>query len=75
MNNLTNISLYDLMAEDIDVWIKPNKAHGFDVDLDNGFDNEFLREKGVHPDAMESFASFCRSFLASYENTLKKKAV
>lgn len=64
---MNNITLYDLMAEDLDVWVGKNKTFGFDLQIENENGETIVNEEGVHPYAAESFAAFCRSYLASYD--------
>ncbi len=67
MKSLNEITLYDLMAEDLDVWFSSNKQFGFDLEIDDENGEELVREKGVHPFAADSFADFCRRYLVSYD--------
>jgi len=67
MNKFNEITLYDLMAEDLDIWVCKNKAFGFDLQIDNDNGETIVDEKGIHPFAADSFAAFCRSYLAFYE--------
>lgn len=69
---MDNITLYDLMAEDLDVWVSPNKTFGFDLQIDNEKGEELVNEKGVHPYAMEAYADMCRRFLRFYESAKSK---
>lgn len=66
-NDTTDITLYDLMAEDLTVWIKRNKKFGFDLQIEGDDPSERIEINGVHTDAMESFSDFCRSFLRFYD--------
>ena len=66
MKTLETITLYDLMAEDLDVWLGKNKEFGFLLHIDND-DGEVVNEKGIHPYAADSFAVFCRRYLHSYD--------
>lgn len=67
MKTINEISLYDLMAEDIDVYINRNDTFGFDMfALDEEGETMFL-EKGIHPYAADSFATFCEKYLTAYE--------
>lgn len=67
LKSIHAISLGDLMGEDHDIWIHRNPKFGFDIEIDNENSQTILREEGIHPFAIESFASFCRRFLVSYE--------
>ena len=71
MKSLTEITLYDLMAEDLDIWITKNKEFGFDLDIDDDQNGALVTVDGLHPDAATSFAEFCRSYLASYDRCTK----
>ncbi len=64
---LNGFSLYDLMAEDCTVWVGKNKQFGFTMEIEDENGNDVVVEKGIHPYAMESLASFCRRFLGMYE--------
>lgn len=65
LNN--NISLYDLMAEDLTVWISRNKKFGFDLSIEGDDPTERIEINGIHSYAMESFSDFCRRFLHFYD--------
>lgn len=60
------LTLHDLMGEDYYVWIKNHPKFGYNLTIESD-DGESNVTEGVHPDAMESFASFCRTFLRSYD--------
>ena len=68
MKTIDNITLYDLMAEDLYVWITRNKKFGFDIEIENEAGEILLDDKGVHPCAADSFADFCRRYLHCYDN-------
>ncbi len=72
MNKFNEITLYDLMAEDLDVWVSENKKFGFDLQIDNENGETIVDEKGIHPFAMESYADMCRRFLHFYDNAKAK---
>lgn len=67
MHTLNDVSLYDLMAQDLDVWVTKNKKFGFDLQIDNEEGETIVDEKGIHPGAMESYADMCRRFLNFYD--------
>ena len=69
MKTINDITLYDLMAEDLDVWMKkkPN-GFGFNLQMDDENGEVLLDAEGVHPYAADSFADFCRRYLACYDN-------
>ncbi len=68
MKSLTEITLYDLMAEDLDVWVSKNKEFGFDLQLDDENQEPLIDEKGIHPYAAEGLADFCRRYLTIYDH-------
>ena len=74
MKTMNEVTLYDLMAEDLDVYVKKNKGFGFDLEIDDENGEPLIREEGIHPAAVDSFADFCRSFLAFYDKTQSKEA-
>lgn len=66
MKTTGDITLYDLMAEDLDVWVSKNSKFGFNLEI-NGEDGEpLVEESGIHPFAADSFAHFCRRYLSCY---------
>jgi hypothetical protein len=65
--SISEITLYDLMAQDYNIWIKKNKCFGFDLQLDTDDVESAVAESGIHPVAMEGFAELCRSFLHFYD--------
>lgn len=68
MNSLIeNITLYDLMAEEMSVWIAINKKFGFDLTIEGDNPTQRAEINGIHPHAMESFSDFCRRFLHFYD--------
>ena len=72
MKTMNDVTLYDLMAEDLDVWVSKNSKFGFDIQIDDENSEPLIDEKGVHPCAADSFADFCRSYLASYDKAIKQ---
>lgn len=72
MKTLNDITLYDLMAEDLDVWVAKSKGFGFDLEIENENGETIVDEKGVHPFAMESYADMCRRFLNFYDKVKAK---
>ncbi len=73
MKTLTEITLYDLMAEDLTIWITKNSKFGFDLQIDNDENcTPLVNEKGVHPFAADSLALFCAQYLGSYERATKE---
>lgn len=73
MKTMVDITLYDLMAEDLDVWINKNSKFGLNLEIDDERGEPLIREEGINVSAIASFADFCRSFLVSYDNILKKE--
>ena len=73
MKKLVDVTLYDLMAEDIEVWVSVNKEFGFNLEVDDENGDELVRETGVHPYAASSFADFCRGYLNAYEQATKSE--
>ena len=73
MKSLTTITLYDIMSEDLDVWVKRHKGYGFDMQIDDERGQLLLDEQHIHPFAIDALADFCRRYLASYGNALKQE--
>ena len=67
MKNMNDISMYDLMAEDLTVWVNKNKKFGFDLQIEGDDPTERIEINGVHSCAMESFSDFCRRFVYFYD--------
>ena len=67
MKHLTEMTLYDLMAEDLDVWVTAHKTFGYNLEIDDENGEPLVREEGIHAFAADSFADFCRRYVASYE--------
>ncbi len=70
---INDVTLYDLMAEDLSVWIGNNKKFGFDLHIEGDDRTLAIEDQGVHPYAIESFADFCRRFLYSYERAIERE--
>ena len=51
MKSLNDITLYDLMAEDMDVWIAKNKDFGFLLQIDDENGDALIDERCIHPGA------------------------
>lgn len=70
MKTLNDITLYDLMSEDLDIWVTKNPEFGVNLEIDdeNGF--PVVREHGLAKNAASSFADFCRNYLAFYERAV-----
>lgn len=67
MKTLNDITLYDLMAEDLDIWVTRHKQFGFNLEIDDDNGEPLIREQGVHTCATDSFADFCRRYLSAYD--------
>ncbi len=70
---INDVTLYDLMAEDLSVWIGNNKKFGFDLHIEGDDMGMAIQAEGVHPYAMDSFADMCRRFLYSYDRALERE--
>lgn len=77
MSTLSDVTLYDLMSQDLDVWISKHKEFGFNLCIDNGACDVLIdaHEGRIHPYAAESFAVFCRNYLYAYERVMGKEEV
>ncbi len=71
---MTSITFYDLMAEPLEIWLLKNKDFGYALEMDDENGDELLRVKCIHPDAIDSFAYFCRSFLNDYDRINDREA-
>ena len=71
---MEHVTLNHLMAEDLDVWISKNPKFGFDMRIDDENGKTIVDENGIHAFAAESFAFFCRRYLAAYEKASQTKA-
>ncbi len=68
IRGLGDVTINDLMSSDTYVWVGKNKAYGYLFELEDDESTEpFLKEKEIHPYAMESLAMFCRRFLNFYD--------
>ena len=74
MKTLNDITLYDLMADDMDVWIARNKKFGFNLQIEDREGQTTLDEKGIHPYAIDSLVDFCRQFLTAYDKLNQRDA-
>jgi len=61
-----DLSVHDLMGEDMSVWVGKNKDFGYVMEIETE-EGKTITEKCIHPYAMESMASFCRRFLSFYD--------
>lgn len=62
-----SVTLNDLMAQDLSVWVSRNKKFGFDLCIEGDDPTDRIEIHGVHAYAMESFSDFCRRFLYFYD--------
>ncbi len=67
METICSVTLYDLMAEDTDVWVTKDSKFGINIEIDDENGDPLVRDKGINQGAAESLALFCRSFLKAYE--------
>jgi len=73
MKSVGEITLYDLMAEDLDVWLGGDNKFGYVLNIDDENGQELVNERGIHPFAIESLADFCRRYLACYNKITKSE--
>jgi hypothetical protein len=71
--SISNISLYELMAEDFSIHLGKNSKFGYNLYLE-GYENDSpeIEETEIHPAAIDSFAHICRRFLEQYERINKR---
>ena len=75
MIKMSEITLYELMAQDMKISMEPNISFGFDLQLSDEADRiTLMDEKGVHPYAAECFAEFCVKYLVAFEQAKRLKA-
>jgi len=72
MKSISNITLYELMAQDLDVWVSRSNKQGFKIEIDDEEGQSLVCDEPVHPYAMESFADFCRRYLSSYDRVIAR---
>lgn len=68
---MNNITLHDLMAQDVDVWLSKNKTFGFNLEIEDSEGTILVDEQGIHPCSVESLADFCRRYLAFYDRAIQ----
>jgi len=66
-----SITIDELMGDDFYPYVTKNKNWGFDFSVEGEGDDKMTATK-IHPDAMESMASFCRQFLNFYDNATQE---
>lgn len=71
MKTICSVTLYDLMAEDTDVWITKNSKFGINLEVDDENGEPLVRDEGIHEGAAESLALFCKSYLKAYEQAIR----
>ncbi len=71
---MTKLSLYDLMAEELDVWVAASKTtkYGYALQIFDENGKKIIDEEKIHPAAMESYAAMCRRFIHFYEKAREK---
>ena len=74
MKSFETMTLGELMAEDLELWLTKDSKFGFNLTIEDDKGELVLDEKGVHPYAIESFADFCRRYVAFYEKTQEQEA-
>ncbi len=74
MKSINELTLYDLMSEEYQIWISKNNKFGFDLTINGENGNVIADEKGIHRFAIEGFAEFCRDYLYCYERAMKQEA-
>jgi hypothetical protein len=72
MKTISNITLYELMAQGLDVWVSRSNKQGFKIEIDGEDGQSLVCDEPIHPYAAESFADFCRSYLASYDRVIEQ---
>ena len=75
MKHIETTTLYDLMAEDLDVWISKGEKYGLNLEIDDENGNPLIRNNNIHMAAMDSFADFCRRYIKAYERITTKKEI
>lgn len=75
MKTINDITLYDLMAENLDLWVTKNKKFGYDIEIENDEGELLLDDKGVHKYAVDSYADMCRRFLITYDKVLANSEI
>jgi hypothetical protein len=73
MKTLNDITLHDLMSEDMDVWVTKHTPSTFEIQIDDENGSTVVEENLIHEFAIDSFARFCRYFLFSYNKAIKKE--
>lgn len=66
MKTMNDITLYDLMAEDLNVYMRKNSEFGYDLEIEDENSEMIVNAKMIHEGAIESFAVFCKQFLNNF---------
>ena len=67
METMSSMTLYDLMAEDLGVWVNIDERFGINLQIEDENGEVILDEEHVNKCAADSFADFCRNYLNSYD--------
>lgn len=70
VKSLCEISVHDLGGVNHYVYLTKNKKFGFDLEIINEEDQVTYKDKEFHPYALDSIATFCRSFLRNYDHVM-----
>lgn len=74
MQKKEQFTLYDLMGEDHDSWLKKNSKFGYDLTIENNEFEKVFDEKGIHFAAIDSLVYFCRNIISCYDRINSKEA-
>ena len=67
LRSIEDLTLSEMMGQEMDVWVTRNKKFGFDIQINNENGEMVANDKGIHPYATDAFADFCRRYLAFYD--------
>lgn len=67
MKTINEITLYDLMAEDLEVWVTKSRKFGLKLEIEDENGDILIQDNEIHPEAARSFANFCRQFVMAYD--------
>lgn len=65
--NLETLTLYEIMGEDFNVFLRKNDKFGYDMDVIMDETDEGFAVEGIHEYAVDSLATFCRMYLKQYD--------
>lgn len=71
VRTMCGLNISELMGNEFDVHVSCNED-GFNVEIECDDEGIIAIENGIHEFAADSLASFCKQYLFSYENALKK---